>query len=64
VQHGHDVVEDALDTQRGLGQHELAGLDLGQLEDVVDDVEQVLAGRLELVQRSLWALFRPPRRIR
>jgi hypothetical protein len=50
LQHRGDIAEQRLDAHRDLIQHQLAGLDLGQFQDGVDDVEQVTAGGFQFVQ--------------
>ena len=47
---GRDVVEDGREVEVGVLQSQLAGLDLGQVEDVVDDRQQVLARGVDLGQ--------------
>ena len=49
-EHRGDMVEDRLDREIAGLEHDLAGLDLGQVEDVVDDVEQVLGSVVDLAQ--------------
>ena len=46
--HARDAVEDAGQIEIGLFEHELARLDLGEIENVVDDPEQVLARAVDL----------------
>ena len=45
-----DVVHQAVDRHRCAFEKELAGFDLGQIENVVDDRQQMLAGGVDLVQ--------------
>ena len=50
AEHRDDVGDHAVDAQRTFVENELAGLDLGQIENVVEDVEQVVAGGGYLVE--------------
>ena len=47
---GADVGGDGLELDRAVGQHELAGFDLGEVEDGVDDLQQVQPGHLDALQ--------------
>ena len=47
---GGDIVQKLLETELDLFEVELAGLDLGVVQDVVDDAQQVLARRLDLLE--------------
>ena len=42
---------------------ELAGLDLGEVEDLVDEAEQMAAGAVHAAQRFLRLLRAEPRRV-
>jgi hypothetical protein len=47
------IRDDRLDAQRDLLEHKLAGVDLGEVEDRVDDRQQVPGGGLELLHPQL-----------
>ena len=47
---GGDVVEQAVDGQRRFVENEFPGLDLGDVEDVVDDLQEVRNRGVDLVQ--------------
>ena len=44
------IVENVFELEVGFLDVELTGLDLGEIEDVIDDAEQRLRGRLHLVE--------------
>ena len=59
-----DVLDDILERVVGERKRELAGLDLGQIEHVVDQAEQVLAVALDPLEHRLHLLRRARRRCR
>ena len=50
MQHGDHVADQRIDLDRLVFQRELAGLDLGQVQHRIDELQQVFAGYLQLVQ--------------
>ena len=48
--HGGDVAEDVVEPEGDVLHLQLVGLDLGKVEDVVDDAKQGVAGPLDLLQ--------------
>ena len=50
VHHGNDIGQQAGNAQPARDQFELAGLDLRQVEHGIDHLQQMLGGRLQLVQ--------------
>lgn len=50
LKHRNAIADKRIDRNLGFLQHELARLDLGQIEDVVDDSQQMTASVLDLVE--------------
>jgi hypothetical protein len=53
VQHRGNIAENGLDANRCLFEREFAGFDLGQIENGIDDLQQMLARRFRRSSRSI-----------